>query len=309
MAGVWHVRMGAGAAWRKTVWGEFLSEYLGTFVLIAFGDGVVAMAVAALNQSGRAQTNHTIFLASGDWLLITWGWCVGVVLAIYVAGGISGAHINPAVTIALAVRRGFPWTKVPHYIVAQVSGAFTAGALVYLNYKDAIKGYEHATGAVRGTKDSIASYSIFATFPAGYFHDWVGPFIDEMIGTALLVGIVLAVIDNLNLPPKGNLAPWIIGIIVAGVGMSYGANSGYAINPARDFGPRLLAWAAGWGDIAMPGNYGNVDWYFWIPIVAPIVGGIIGALAYDFFINHVLRARGEPPTADVETRGEVVEEL
>ena len=309
MAGVWHVRMGAGAAWRKTVWGEFLSEYLGTFVLIAFGDGVVAMAVAALNQSGRAQTNHTIFLASGDWLLITWGWCVGVVLAIYVAGGISGAHINPAVTIALAVRRGFPWTKVPHYIVAQVSGAFTAGALVYLNYKDAIKGYEHATGAVRGTKDSIASYSIFATFPAGYFHDWVGPFIDEMIGTALLVGIVLAVIDNLNLPPKGNLAPWIVGIIVAGVGMSYGANSGYAINPARDFGPRLLAWAAGWGDIAMPGNYGNVDWYFWIPIVAPIVGGIIGALAYDFFINHVLRARGEPPTADVETRGEVVEEL
>src|SRR6185312_10942567 len=98
--------------WRGTSWGEFLSEFLGTFVLIAFGDGVVAMAVSALNQSGRAATNHTIFLASGDWLLITWGWCVAVVLAIYVAGGVSGAHINPAVTIALAARRGFPWAKV-----------------------------------------------------------------------------------------------------------------------------------------------------------------------------------------------------
>jgi glycerol uptake facilitator len=309
MMGVWHVRMGAGAAWRRTVWGEFLSEYLGTFVLIAFGDGVVAMAVAALNQSGRAQTDHTIFLASGDWLLITWGWCVAVVLAIYVAGGVSGAHINPAVTIALAVRRGFPWAKVPHYILAQVSGAFTGAALVYLNYKDAIKGYEAATDAVRGETSSIASYSIFATFPSGYFHNPVGPFIDELIGTALLVGIVLAVIDNLNLPPKGNLAPWIIGVIVAGIGMSYGANSGYAINPARDFGPRLFAWFAGWDEIALPGNYGNVNWYWWLPIVAPIVGAIIGALVYDFFINHVLRARGEPPTADVEARGEVVEEL
>jgi glycerol uptake facilitator protein len=306
--------MGAGAAWRKTVWGEFLSEYLGTFVLIAFGDGVVAMAVAALNQSGRAQTNHTIFLASGDWLLITWGWCVAVVLGIYVAGGVSGAHINPAVTIALAVRRGFPWTKVPYYIFAQVSGAFTAAALVYLNYKDAIKGYEHATGAVRGQASSIASYSIFATFPAPYFHNNIGPFIDEAIGTALLVGIVLAVIDALNLPPKGNLAPWIIGIIVAGIGMSYGANSGYAINPARDFGPRLLAYAAGWKGIAFPGNYSfkgghHIGTYWWVPIAAPIVGGIIGALVYDFFINHVLRAREEPPAPDVETRGEVVEEL
>jgi glycerol uptake facilitator protein len=231
------------------------------------------------------------------------------VLGIYVAGGISGAHINPAVTIALAIRRSFPWAKVPHYILAQVAGAFTAAAVVYLNYKDAIKGYEHATGAVRGETSSIASYSIFATFPAGVFHNPVGPFIDELIGTALLVGIVFAVIDNLNLPPKGNLAPFIIGLIVAGIGMSYGANTGYAINPARDFGPRLLAWAAGWGDIAMPGNYGNVDWYFWIPIVAPIVGGIIGAFVYDFFISHVLMALGEPPTTEVETRGEVVEEL
>jgi glycerol uptake facilitator protein len=198
---------------------------------------------------------------------------------------------------------------VPHYIVAQVAGAFTAAALVYLNYKDAINSYDKVTGAVKGEASSTASFSIFATFPAPYFHNWVGPFIDELIGTALLVGIVLAVIDQLNLPPKGNLAPWIIGIIVAGIGMSYGANSGYAINPARDFGPRLFAYFAGWDGVALPGNYANMSNYWWIPIVAPIVGGLIGALVYDFFINHVLQARGEPPTADVETRGEVVEEL
>jgi glycerol uptake facilitator protein len=307
--GGWSERFGARAPWRRTVWGEFLGEFLGTFVLIAFGDGVVAMAVAALNQSGRAATNHTIFLASGDWLLITWGWCIAVVLGIYVAGGVTGAHINPAVTLSLAAKRGFPWTKVPHYITAQVLGAFTAAALVYLNYKDSINSYDKVTGAVRGQTSSIASYSIFATFPSPVFHNWVGPFIDELIGTALLVGVVLAVIDNLNLPPKGNLAPWIIGLIVAGIGMSFGAQTGYAINPARDFGPRLFAWAAGWGKIAMPGDYGNVNWYFWIPIVAPIVGGIIGAIVYDLFINHSLQSRGAPPTEDVETRGEVVEEL
>ena len=198
---------------------------------------------------------------------------------------------------------------MPHYILAQVAGAFTAGALVYLNYKDAIKGYENVTNAVRGESSSIASYSIFATFPSGFFHNPMGPFIDELIGTALLVGIVLAVIDNLNLPPKGNLAPWIVGSIVAGIGMSFGANTGYAINPARDFGPRLFAWFAGWDGVALPGNYGNVNWYFWIPIVAPIVGAIIGALVYDFFINHVLQARGETPAEDVEAKGRVVEEL
>src|SRR2546429_2312651 len=142
MMGVWHVRMGAGAAWRRTVWGEFLSEYLGTFTLIAFGDGVVAMAVSALNQSGRAETSHTIFLASGDWLLITWGWCIAVVLGIYVAGGISGAHINPAVTIAMAERLGFPRAKGALYISAQAMGAFPGAGPVNLHNKEAIKSCE-----------------------------------------------------------------------------------------------------------------------------------------------------------------------
>src|SRR5207248_9017606 len=151
-------------------------------------------------------------------------------------------------------------------------------------------------------------YSTFATFPAPYFHNVWGPFADEVVGTFFLALFVCAVTDEFNQPPTGNMAPWIVGFIVMAVGISFGANSGYAINPARDFGPRLFAWAAGWGKVAFPGDYANVNQYFWIPTVAPIVGGIIGAVLYDVFIHHVLTSRGEPETEDVEVRGRVVEE-
>ena len=299
--------LGKRAGWRTTPVGEYMSEFLGTFVLIAFGDGVVAMAVVALNQSGRAATKTTIFLAGGDWLLIAFGWGVAVALAVWVAGGISGAHINPAVTLALALKRDFEWRKVPGYMVAQLAGAFVAAALVYINYKNAINGFDAASHATRGQPTSIASYSIFATFPAPYFHNWAGPFFDQVIGTAFLVGVVFALIDEFNQPPESNLAPAIVGLVVVGIGLSFGANAGYAINPARDLGPRLWAWIEGWGKIAMPGDYGNVNSYFWIPIVGPFVGGVIGAYVYDFFIRDNLIARGEVP-AGVEPRGETVED-
>ena len=133
--------------WQQSTWGELVAEFLGTFVLIAFGDGVVAMAVAALNQSGRGTL---IFQASGDWLLIAWGWGFAVCFAVYVAGGVSGAHINPAVTLAFALRRKFEWRKVPTYWAAQVLGAFVGAALVYANYRYAIKSYEHVHHVVRG---------------------------------------------------------------------------------------------------------------------------------------------------------------
>jgi glycerol uptake facilitator len=280
--------MSPRARWRETTTGDYGSEFLGTFVLIMFGDGVVAMAVAALNQSGRGPD---IFLASGDWLIITFGWGVAVALAIYVAGGISSAHINPAVTVAMATFRDFPWRKVPGYIIAQVGGAFVAAAVLYLNYKQSINSYEAANDITRGTLDSVPSFSIFATFPAEYYSNAAGPFLDELIGTALLVGVVLALIDEFNLAPQANLGPLLIGVLVMGIGMSFGANSGYAINPARDLGPRLFAWLQGWEDIAVPGDYGNVNSYMWIPIVAPIVGGLVGAFIYDFLIGSVLRAR------------------
>jgi glycerol uptake facilitator protein len=205
--------------WRATVWGELLSEFLGTFVLIAFGDGVVAMAVAALNQSGRGSQ---IFVASGDWLLIAWGWAFAVAFGVYVAGGVSGAHINPAVTLAFAVRRDFPWRKVPPYIVAQIVGAFVGAALVYLVDHDAIASFEAAKGISRGTLGGAAgstpTFSIFATFPAPYFHaSMIGPFIDQIVGTVFLVMFVFALVVRLNQPPGANLAPLLVGLAVAAI--------------------------------------------------------------------------------------------
>ncbi|MEV7976501.1 MIP/aquaporin family protein [Streptomyces sp. NPDC086519] len=279
--------------------GECLAEFLGTFVLISFGCGVVAMAVAALPGSGRAETPTTIFLAAGDWLLIAWGWGLAVTFGIYVAGGVSGAHLNPAVTLAFAARRKFPWAKVVPYWVSQVVGAFAGAALVYLVYRDAISAFDAASKPPKAGGHTEATFSIFATFPAPYFHGgtW-GPLIDQIVGTAFLVMFVVAVIDLRNTAVGSNLGPFVIGLAVAAIGMSYGANAGYAINPARDFGPRLLTWLAGWKSYAFPGNGAWFSGYWWIPIVGPLVGGVIGVLIYDLFIGDILHARlklGELP--------------
>jgi glycerol uptake facilitator protein len=282
--------------------GELLSEFLGTAVLIMFGTGVVAMAVAGLPQSGRGDGT----ISNGDWLLITFGWGMAVIMGVYVAGGISGAHINPAVTIALAVKRGFAWAKVPGYIAAQVLGAFVGAAIVYLNYYDAISAAEDAAGV--GSKDA-STVGIFVTGPAGYFDNYWGPVISEITGTMLLIIIVFAVIDLMNIPPKANLGAIVIGFGVMAIGMSFGANSGYAINPARDFGPRLFTAVAGWGEAAFPGDTGGtLGVYFWVPIVAPIIGAVIGAFVYDFFINDVLKARMKAADPNLTQRGEVAED-
>jgi glycerol uptake facilitator protein len=297
---------GPTARWRSSLGGELAAEFLGTFILIMFGTGSVAMAVSALNQSGRGTE---IFQASGDWLLICWGWGLAVTLGVYVAGGVTGAHLNPAVTVANALRRDFPWRKVLPYSAAQVVGAFAGAAIVYLNYHGAIDSYNAAHHiADRASADGATTFSIFGTTPAPYFHNWFGPFLDEVIGTALLICVLFALTDERNQPPKANVAPFIVGLVVVAIGISFGANSGYAINPARDLGPRLLAGLAGWGSNAVPGDYGDISFYMWIPIVGPLVGAGIGALVYDKLIRDVLLARGEPADAEVEGEGETVEE-
>lgn len=298
----WARAVGADAGWRRTVWGEYLSEFLGVFVLISFGCGVVAMAVAALPESGRGAG----VTSNADWLLITWGWGMAVTFGIYVAGGITGAHINPAVTIAFAAFRDFPWRKVPGYIVAQVLGGIAGAALVYGVYRDAIQSFEAAKGIVRD--GGAGSIGIFVTGPASYFTNYAGPLITEAVGTAFLIVFVFAVIDLMNLPPRANLAPLIIGLAVFAIGMSFGANTGYAINPARDLGPRIFAWFVGWGEAAFPGKQGHLGAYWWVPIVAPIVGAVIGAILYDLGIAHTLKARMAKTPEDIEARGSVVEE-
>jgi len=292
--------------------GEALSEYLGTLVLIAFGDGVVALAVVGLPQSGR---QAQLFGAS-NWVLIVFGWFMAVALAVYVAGGVSGAHINPAVTLALAVRRKFAWRKVPAYWFAQVAGAFTGAAIVYADFQQAIGQQETMLNLTpRGVKD-LPGFSIFATFPAPYYHGALGwPFLDQVIGTAFLLIFVAALIDTKNTAPMSNMGPFMIGAAVLAIGLSFGTGAGYAINPARDFGPRLFAFALGWGAIAMPGSFTSLantfSGYFWVPIVGPLVGGVLGVTLYDLFISSAIaaKARVAGAVAGEVPAGEAHEEL
>jgi glycerol uptake facilitator protein len=265
------------------------------FVLISFGLGVAAMAVAALPGSGRTGGPTTSFVGVGDWIMPVMGWGLAVTFGIYVAGGVSGAHLNPAVTLAFAVRRRFPWIKVVPYMVAQVIGAFAGAALVYAVYHDAISALDQALKGPKTNGHTLATLSIFSTFPAPYFQGGIwGPFLDQVVGAAFMLMFVMAVIDLRNPAVRVFLGPLVIGFAVAAIGLSYGANAGYAINPARDLGPRIFVWAMGWGELALPGTLpGSFSDYFWIPVVAPLVGGVVGVLIYDLFIGDVLHMRDE----------------
>jgi glycerol uptake facilitator protein len=264
--------------------GEVISEFFGTMVLILFGDGCVA--TFALFKSVGPFANN--------WVVIILGWGFAVMLGIYVAGAISGAHINPAVTLALAARGKFAWNKVLPYWGGQVAGAFVAAGILYFVYKGAIDlntGSQNVADAVGG---------VFYTSPKA-FVGLFGAFGDEFIGTALLVGLIFAIVDGRNQPVQGNLNPLIIGFIVVAIGASFGLNSGYAINPARDFGPRL------WVAIVSGGRSFSVNnYYFWVPIVAPLLGGVVGAYIYDFTIGKVIEARGLMKSGDTVTKGEAV---
>ncbi|TWG07781.1 MIP/aquaporin family protein [Saccharopolyspora dendranthemae] len=274
----------------KGLTGELLAEFLGTFVLILLGCGSVAVAVAGLPGSGLQEDPF----GAGNWLIIAFGWGFAVVFGVYVAGGVSGAHINPAVTLAFAVRRAFPWVKVVPYMFAQLVGAFLAAGLVYSVYSWAIDAFNAKAGVPRS--ESLDTFAIFATFPAEYFGgSWWGPLLDQIVGTGILVLLIFALIDARNSAPAANLGPFMIGMVVTVIGLTFGPNAGYAINPARDFGPRLWTFFTGWGDLALPGNHEWFSFYFWIPIVGPLIGAVIGAVVYDLFIGQVVAARTAPP--------------
>jgi glycerol uptake facilitator protein len=258
---------------KPTLAAELIAEFLGTFVLMLFGTGVVAMVV--LFPSGAAGTAH------GGYTNITLGWGLAVTMGVYVAGKVSGGHLNPAVTLTLAVFRGFPWRKVLPYSIAQTAGAFLAAALVYRNYLPAFQLTDPQLEKTAG---------IFTTFPAFPALPQAG-FLDQVIGTALLLLLVLAITDELNVPPGANLAPLMIGLVVVAIGMSFGGMHGYAINPARDFGPRLFTAMAGFK------NNGLTDGprVWWVPVFAPLLGGLVGAAVYDYGIRRFLRA-SQPPS-------------
>jgi glycerol uptake facilitator protein len=298
---------------RKGLGGELLAEFLGTMILILFGDGVVAV-VLLFNGFGSPASvpgvsgTASVGSSAASWLLINWGWGFAVMLGVFVAGTISGAHLNPAVTFGLAVRRAFPWTKVIPYVIAQVVGAFVAAGILYIEYQAGMKSQEAANHITRGSLQAATGPSqFFFTYPHTALGGVVVPLwnaiFDEILGTFLLVYLILVITDARNSPPLSNLAPLIIGILVVAIGMSFGVDSGYAINPARDFGPRVLALLAGFGEGAFPGNGVGFSWYFWVPIVAPLVGGGLAALIFNVTLHPILRDRFEKiPGADTAGR-------
>jgi glycerol uptake facilitator protein len=249
---------------RKLLVAELFSEFAGTMILILFGVGVVAQVV------GGGLGGHDS---------IAWAWGLGVVFGVYTAARVSGAHLNPAVTVALAVFRGFPWRKVGPYAVAQVLGAFAAALLVRWIYADVLNAADPG--------HTFKTQIVFSTLPGnGALPVSVGTaFLDQIIGTAILLFLIQAVTDVRNTSPAANLAPWIIGLIVVAIGFAWGTNAGYAINPARDFGPRLASYITGYGT-AWRDQYGSL--YFWVPIIGPLIGGVLGAGLYDLIVGRFL---------------------
>ncbi len=254
-----------------TLAGELAAEFFGTFILILFGVGVVAQVVAG---------------GTGDHDSIAWAWGLGVMLGIYAAGKISGAHLNPAVTVALATFNGFPWRKVLPYSLAQTAGAFVAAILVRWNYTEVIGKVDPG--------HTIKTQGIFSTLPGNGtlpVSD-MGALRDQIIGTAILVFLIFAITDARNSAPLANLTPLIVGLLIVAIGMAWGTDAGYAINPARDFGPRLAAFVTGyhttWRD-----QYG--DLFFWVPIVGPLIGGLVGGGLYKYGLQRFLPPAEEEP--------------
>ena len=257
---------------RKSLAGELIAEFAGTMVLILFGAGVVAQVVAA---------------ELGDHDSIAWAWGIGVALGVYVAGRTTGAHLNPAVTVGFAVFRGFPWDKVVPYALAQTAGAFAGALVVRWNYTEVL--------AMADPGHTIKTQGVFSTLPGNGtlpIGTW-GALRDQIIGTAILLFVIFALSDTANMAPSANLGPFVIGLLVVAIGMAFGTAAGYAINPARDFGPRLASFLTGYGG-AWRDQYGAL--YFWVPIAGPLIGGLIGAGLYQAAIARFL-----PKDADRDT--------
>ena len=236
-----------------------VAEFLGTFVLMMFGTGVVAMTVLF----GKGLPGEVV---NGGYTNITIAWGIAVTMGIYVSSKWSGGHLNPAVTVSLALFRGFSWKMVGPYILAQVAGAFCASALVFWNYRPAFQAFDPGLTKTAG---------VFTTFPA--FPDQLSAgLLDQVIGTALLMFMVLAIGEHVT-----EMGPILVGLLVIAIGMAFGGMHGYAINPARDFGPRLFTAVAGFQNNGLT----NGAPVFWVPIVGPIVGGILGSAVFDWTLG------------------------
>jgi glycerol uptake facilitator protein len=268
---------------RKVLLGELIAECLAVFIIIAIGDSVAAM-YTLYDPSPFKQAYWGV--------CITWG--LAVTIAIYVTGAVSGTHANPAVTLSLALFRGFPWKKVAPYMAAQVLGGFLGAAVVYQLYGPVIDSFNTLHGL---TREAGGAAGVFFTHP-GDGISVMHAFVDEIILTALLMLGIFAVTEEFNTQaPMANSGALIIGFLVAAIGASAGYLEAWALNPARDFGPRLFCYLMGWGPAALP----SPESYWWVPILAPLIGGVVGAGAYQVLIRPFLPARRKalatPPQA------------
>ncbi|KZT27358.1 aquaporin [Neolentinus lepideus HHB14362 ss-1] len=248
---------------------EPAAEFLGTMILIIFGAGVDCQVVLSSNTKVASSPK-------GDYLSLNCGWAIGTALGVWISGGVSGGHINPAVTLALATWRGFPWKKVPIFIFAQLMGGLVGAAIVYANYFHAIDLYEGG----RGIRTVPGTASLFSTYALPYMTS-VSCFFSEFMATAVLLLIVLSITDKDNGPPPAGLVPLSLFFAILGIGAALGMETGYAINPARDLGPRLLTAMVGYGKDVF--TFRNQYW-LWCPVLGPILGAQAGTLIYDSLI-------------------------
>ena len=234
----------------------YLAEFFGTMLLVLLGDGVVAAVVL---KDSKAQ--------NAGWLTIVIGWGLAVMLAIYAVGSISGAHLNPAITIAFAMNGSFPSDQVVGYVLAQMCGGIVGAILVWLHYLPHWK----------GTSDPAAKLGVFCNAPA--IRNVFSNLVSEIIATAVLVLALLFL--GVNEFSQG-FKPLVVGLLIISIGLSLGGTTGFAINPARDLGPRIAHFI-----LPIPGK-GNSDWgYAWIPVVGPIVGGLLGAWIWTAFLVEI----------------------
>lgn len=262
---------------------EMGAEFVGTFILVFFGVGAVCVSV----WTG----------AYGLWV-VSMMFALGVALGVYAAGKVSGGHLNPAVTITMAMFTEFSWSKVLPYIVAQVLAAFLAAVVIHYLYSDILAAFETAKGLIRGEPGSQLSAMGYATFapnpafigtdPAAFSKVSVTQwFVSEAFATAILLfGIFFLLDEDNTLAPQANLAPVMIGLLVAALVAFEAPISMTALNPARDLGPRALTAIVGWGDIAFPGPRGG----WWVPTVSTIVGGLAGGALYQCVYKRVFQA-------------------
>ncbi|KAM8921526.1 aquaporin-10 [Pelodytes ibericus] len=275
---------------RNIITRECLAEFLGVFVLILITVGATAQGVTSQNTKG-------------NFFCMYLGGAIAVIIAIYVSGGVSGGHLNPAYSLSMCALGRFPWRKLPLYVLIQLLGSFLGAAAAFVLYYDAIQHYTKGNLTVYGPRETA---SIFSSYPAPYLSLGNG-FLDQVMGTSMLMIGILAIVDSQNKPVLKGLEPVVVGMLVLSIGLSMGANCGYPINPTRDLGPRLFTYVAGWGpEVFRAGNY-----WWWVPVVAPCVGALLGSFLYQIFVelHHPVPGDEEAKTSEKQDLAENKREI